>query len=201
LLFSVVTSVRFNTRADTAFLQLQVGKLGALGSIESGSIKWLPLPSDYEKNTKIIDNGELYLTMKKYWFEDRVVTGIQFAQYGSIFSLRIFGKKIEIIELGIMNSKEESRFKVSPTKGDIFMNNRKPGLATGSNMKYPTYKLMDASYICFESNANQDKLIKMPFFDGATASFDIPSPIAGIGMYYYTNDDGYAGYVRPYLVA
>lgn len=38
----------------------------------------------------------------------------------------------------------------------------------------------------------------VPFFD-ATDVKNV-SPLSGFGLLHYTNDDEYAGYVRPYLI-
>jgi len=137
--------------------------------------------------------------MKKYYFEDHVLTGIQFVRYTSTFSLRLFGKKIDIFELGIMNAKEYTKSKISKIEGnEISMKDRKPGLSNGA-MQYPGYKLADKSSVTFETSS-YSKALMLPFFDGVPVTFDIMSPIAGIGFHHYTNDDAYAGYIRPYLI-
>jgi hypothetical protein len=39
----------------------------------------------------------------------------------------------------------------------------------------------------------------VPYFDGSEVSFNIKSPLSGLTFVHYTNDESYAGYVKPVI--
>lgn len=139
--------------------------------------------------------------MDKYWFEGKFLTGLQLVKSGETLRLRVFGKTIDAtsFSFGMMNKKEDSKFKSTLVSTELKLDSKIEGLATGNNIAYPDFKIIKDRELVFGQQKVGETLLK--FFDISEAAFDIKSPVAGIGFYLYTNSDGHIGFIRPYLVA
>lgn len=119
-----------------------------------------------------------------------MLTGIQIINLGDFFSLRIFGKKVEQFELGILSSEETMTTTHSYSNNVLTVDAKLPGLEQLSNK----YQVSEDAFIELGS-------IEAGYmFDLTDVTFEINSPVAGIGLLHYTNSEYFAGYVRPFLV-
>ena len=41
----------------------------------------------------------------------------------------------------------------------------------------------------------------VPYFDSTDITFDMKTPLGGIGFLHHTNNDRYAGYIRPVILS
>ena len=74
---SVITGVRFNKMRDTIFLQIQTGKLLALGVIDSTTVGWQELPSFTRSNTVEFNYHDHTMILPDLTFPKKyVLTGI-----------------------------------------------------------------------------------------------------------------------------
>jgi hypothetical protein len=211
--------VRFAEANQAIYVQIQVGKLLPMGIIDASTLQWMPLPSgsDNDFTTLSYYDHKTYLmflgTNNKKLFDNQAVTGnfnflikivsflnfklgIKFDRDNGI-RLKVFVRTIENFKdgkLGIIeydsNNNEGSlhRKKVVGTK---------VGLKSNDNQ----FKVSKNVRILFvrsdeEADAGQSFL---PYFDPSYVTFDQPAPLSMIELVHYTNNDDYAGYIRPVI--
>jgi hypothetical protein len=200
---SVITGVRFIVQQGVLFLQPQVGELGPMGTVYQNTVYWQPIPDNFARDVSNFEQKNNYFGMDKFWFEGNYLTGLQFTKSSGTLRLRVFGKTIDAqsFAFGLMKKKEDSKFKSNSNQihEEIKLDSMTEGLATGKDISYPDFKIIKDKELVFGQQTVGESLLK--FFDTSEASFDIKSPIAGIGFYLYTNSDGHIGFIRPYLVA
>lgn len=233
--------------------------------INASSVVWQEPPTDIEKNILIFNFGSRQLLLDDLFFDDAVLTGVQFYLNFNMYAMRIFGRKIINLALNQLDDVEVSKvvsekFKfeeksldekipgLEPLKQnwcDDFANQlgqarsaqQAPLGCSTLNLSYKTISLqnftltygriMNASLLGLTATENgavrvnnilnrdmfSNTVIKfgvsnqeadigqtfVPFFDGVDVTFDFVSPLSGLGLLHYTNDDKYAGYIRPYL--
>lgn len=171
-----------------------------MGTVHQNTVHWQPLPEDTSRYVESFVLGSNYMGMDKYYFDTKFLTGIQIVKSFGTFILRLSGKNLDkqSFSFGMMQSKEDIRFKSTQASKTESMTGKTPGLASGLNITYPDYKISKDIELHFRQETPETLL---PFFDPHDVSFDIKAPIAGIGFYHYTNNNGYSGFIRPYLVA
>lgn len=195
---SVVTGIRIQKYFDVIFLQIQVGKLLPGAFISKSSIKWQEPPNDILTNS--FNNNSLHLTLGEISFEDKVLIGVQLYLHPEelVYSLKIYGKKIKNSEMDMLDNTEVFEMvNAKTTSSEKNLTQTFPGLHSASENFNLTYGDHNNVYIKFAKTSNDGQIL--PFFDGVMATFAIKSPLSGIGLLHYTNDDQHAGYIRPFL--
>jgi hypothetical protein len=201
LIFSVITGVKFAVVSGVLFLQAQVGELGPMGTVYQNTVHWQPLPTNYAKDVSTFERTDNFFGTDKYWLEENFLTGLQFIKNRGTLRLRVFGKTIDSqsFSYGLMKKNESTRSKSTYITKNLNLDSLTEGLATGNKIKYPDFKIIKDRQLVFGQKIVGKSFLK--FFDTKEATFDVKSPIAGIGFYLYTNSDQHIGYIRPYLVA
>lgn len=107
--------------------------------------------------------------------------------------LKIHGKKLEFTEGSLGNSAEAT----GNLNGINIMIGNNTGLDKGSS-SFQTKSNCDVQFRKSdeETDAGQNFV---PYFDGTAVIFDQPAPISSIGLIHYTNNQTYAGYIRPII--
>jgi hypothetical protein len=195
----VVTGVRFIVHQGVLFLQPQVGELGPMGSVYQNTVHWQPVPDNFTRTVSNFEQTNNYFGTDKYWLVDNYLTGLQFTNNGGTLRLRVFGRVIDgqSLAFGLMRKIENIRHRWTLVTEDLRLDSLSKGLASGNDIKYPNFKIIKDRELVFSQQTVGQTLLK--FFDNNEATFDIKSPIAGIGFYLYTNSDRHVGFIRPYL--
>ena len=108
--------------------------------------------------------------------------------------LKVFGKEHSNLE-GTLNANEKEYISENSDVHRII--DKIPKLKEDSK-KFT--KIIDKAIQFEVSNDSEDAGQSfVPYLDGSDIEFDVKAPLSGIGFMYYTNDDYYAGYIRPYL--
>lgn len=106
--------------------------------------------------------------------------------------LILFAREFDSFSKGILGKEVHSYGDKPTTKSSL--TEKLPGLAN-----LGTYSFLHDAVLKFEiSNEDEDAGQSfLPYLDGSPITFDIPSPVGGIELYHYTNNDTYGGFVRP----
>lgn len=172
-----------------------------MATVDQTTVEWQPLPVDLD-NVMNFRDGEILFGVEKKWFTRKYLTGVQLQVRGNRVRLIIHGKVInaQSFGLGILD-KTDNSFADSTTalnSDRIILDDKEYGLAEGPNVTHPKYQVIKDFLIVFTQNDNGKSTF--PFFDLKSMTYDTKSALGGIGFFYYTNDDNYAGFIRPYLV-
>ena len=107
-------------------------------------------------------------------------------------SLKLFGRSLNFtagtlseIESEAVDQANRSELNYGG-RPDIRLGNFQLTQKTNYNFKF---KMSDETYDAGQSF--------VPYFDATAITFDPPAPISSIGLSHFTNDDEYAGLVRP----
>lgn len=92
---------------------------------------------------------------------------------------------------------EEMFENAAPVKNRQSFNDTIPGLDESSDkFKINKKLLIEFGLSNEEADAGQSFV---PYFDGSDITFDVKSPLSGLGLFHYTRHSDYAGYIRPTL--
>jgi hypothetical protein len=198
---SVITGVRFRVHQGVLFLQPQVGELGPMGSVYQHTVHWQPIPDNFTKAVSNFRQTNNFFGTDRYWLENNYLTGLQFTNNDGTLRLRVFGKAIDgqSFTFGLMRKRENNRHRSTFVSSKLRLDSLTAGLASGSDINYPNFKIIKNRELVFSQQIVGQTLLR--FFDNNEASFDVKSPIAGIGFYLYTNSDQHVGFIRPFLIA
>lgn len=245
-------------------MQIQVGQLMTGAFINASSIRWQEPPPDIDKYFVTFNYGSRRLLLDDLFFDDAVLTGIQFHEYYNryMFALRIFGRRLvkpaldnlwgdEVVKTvsdkfkftevnleskipglkplvycdGAANQPWESRTASHTPNGCLVVNwgnaiptrqnftltyGRFNGSLLGSSFTRigslrETFVLssdiFNHTLVKFGSSDRETDIAQtfVPYLDGIDVTFDVKSPLSGIGLMHFTNDAHYAGYIRPFL--
>lgn len=89
--------------------------------------------------------------------------------------------------------------KTSSNKGTLFdANDKIPGIFSAKKQ----FKVQKNTRIRFgmSSEVMDAGQSFVPYFDGNDVSFDVKTPLSGLSFVHFTNDDNYAGYIKPVIV-
>lgn len=172
-------------------------------SIQASSVTWMEPPTNILSNFFTFNYSSRRFLLDDLHFDDSVVTGYQFYYYFnqktfvSTDALKLYGRRLVKPELKSMES--EVNILMSDNFKNVIEKNLEskiPGIADHSGSfviaKGNTFVKFGAS-----SEAVDFGQTFVPFFDGVDEVFDVPSPLSGIGFLHYTNDDRYAGFIKP----
>lgn len=163
--------------------------------------QWQPLPANVSSEFLVaFEPKENYFRMDKFWFTDHFLTSLKLDKSHDFIGVKVFGRKIDkqSFSFGIMNTMENGKFSQTVSKLELNVDGKEPGLASDENITYSNYTINKDLHLVF-GIGDENKPVSL--FDTKSITYDIKSPIAGIGFMHYTNNDDYAGYIRPYLVA
>lgn len=203
--------------------------------MNASSVHWQEPPGDITKNYLTFNYGLRRMLLDDLFFDDAVLTGVQFYQYFNhyMFVLRIFGRRINKPYLDgmagetiTMTSREilflekniEDKIpELAPLQPNFtnfydYQNFQNPYTIK----RFPNYDFLqrnfsitygrsndsfNGTFIKFGTSSKEFDIAQtfVPFIDAADIIFDVKSPLAGIGLLHYTNDEHYAGYIRPFL--
>jgi len=92
---------------------------------------------------------------------------------------------------------DEKHIQTPDNVRSINFENLVPGLNRNSN----NFKHQNNSIVKFEVSDEDNDAGQsfVPYFDGNDISFKVKSPLSGITLMHYTNDEKYAGYIRPVI--
>lgn len=113
-------------------------------------------------------------------------------------SLRIFGKNIESFTLGRIGD-DEYYADTANTGSEKSLNFKIPGLDLKSSQNFITNKHQTIEFGLSNEEVDAGQSF-VPYFDGSDTSLDVKSPIAGLGFLHYTNNEDFAGFVKPYTI-
>lgn len=117
-----------------------------------------------------------------------------------MLSFRVFGKKFKNFVYGTLSEREVTSNAVYYP--DISFQNvnkqefKKPGLKGSSEYTITKNQLINFGMSHEKSDAGQTFV---PHFDGIDVTMDSKSPLSGIGLFHFTDNTRYAGYIKPYL--
>ncbi|CAO1373741.1 unnamed protein product [Diamesa hyperborea] len=184
----VITGVRFIEVNKIIFLQIQIGKLLAVGMIDAETVHWQEVQADVGDNYIEFNYDLRQFNLKGNVMENEVLT-----ENGGM-KLKVFGKEHSNLE-GTLNDNEKEYISQNSDVHSII--DKIPKLKEDSK-KFT--KIIDKAIQFEVSNDDEDAGQSfVPYLDGSDIEFDVKAPLSGIGFMYYTNDDYYAGYIRPYL--
>lgn len=186
-------------------MQIQVGALLPGAFVNASSVRWLDPPSDIRANVLTFDYDHRRLLLSDVFFDDAVLTGVQFYQQPNetpLFALKIFGRELNKPELDGLSAREYFKVVSAPrifeAKSLVLTI---PGLEPTKKTFEVTYGGANNTFIIFGASNEVADVGQtfVPFFDGVAVTFDSPSPLSGVGLMHYTNSKDFAGYLRPFL--
>lgn len=173
-----------------------------MGTVFQSSIEWIPIPDDFQNDVKLFSSSENFFGMDKYYWENKFLTGVQLVMSDNEVRVRLYGNEIDSTSfaLGLMtvSSKPSLHKSTHSVLEEHHLDGLKDGLASGVDIEYIDYKIKKEVTVIFGIGTAGKTL---PFFDTNDVTFDIKSPVAGIGFYHYTNSDSYSGFIKPHLIA
>lgn len=114
-----------------------------------------------------------------------------------MLSLTSFGRHIENFALGTLENNEMMQEASSSGGGTNNQEFKHPGKSNSTNIKVNKNRIISFGLSNEKSDAGQQFV---PFFDGSDISINSLSPLSGFGLLHYTDDEDYAGYIRPFLI-
>ena len=215
--FSVITGVRFAESKNTIYLEIEVGQMLPMGIIKPSSVHWQGPPENMLLHTFDFHfvSRMFYLDMVE--IDTGFLTGIQLFVINGSLRLRAYSKEFDNFEEGQISYEESSHFdndKTSPLfnlQDKIPMTSPRPGkIATNwnyniffgtSSQKGNTFRsniMLNIYNINHLADAGQSTV---PYFDSTDITFDIKTPLGGIGFFHHTSNSDYAGYIRPVILS
>jgi hypothetical protein len=201
-----VTGVRFQKLNGSYFLQIQTGKLIAMGVVDQSTIEWQELPTDGCCNYIRFRFQSICYDTPKDW----VITGLQFVSVkvtdnGWLFnteeripSLKLYGRKINFVA-GTLDSTEQSSVLIRTSQ-----------LSSLEWFKEHNY-ILRSSWEPYKDLITFDRdmaigLWRRSSYGGhaRNPSIDkrdvcIGAPISLIGLMHFADEDIRCGRIRPYV--
>ncbi|CAO1331992.1 unnamed protein product [Diamesa serratosioi] len=192
----VITGVRFIEKNHVIFLQIKIGKLMPLAMIDQKTIHWKDVPDNIGTNYIKFGYDNRKFSLDDVSLDSKIMTGVQFVENGGSVSIQIFGQVLNDFEKGIL----DTSISTESDNGLTFVKSIE-GKIVGLRDNFMDFKRTSKKTIHFgvsdeKTDAGQSFV---PYFDGTNIEFDKPAPLSGLGFLHYSNDDSYAGYIRPYI--
>ncbi|KAG5671491.1 hypothetical protein PVAND_001685 [Polypedilum vanderplanki] len=194
-------SQKFKNTGKVIYFQIQIGKLLKNGEIDKRTIYWQKLPSDLDEKYKNISSC-YKLLMDDLCFTHSILTGIQFIKKEQgIYGLKIFGKEFANGNLGqeyeLESSKDCENFR------ELVSFKEKENLKQNDIGNVHTYKVSKGKVLVRTLDRPvapgcPSELTKITFMS-EEIKLDFPSPLSGLGLFHFTNDKNFAGYIKPFL--
>ncbi|CAO1331680.1 unnamed protein product [Diamesa serratosioi] len=190
----VITGVRFKEENKMIYLQIQIGKLLAVGMVDAETVLWQEVQTNAGDDYIEFNYDLRQFNLNGNVMENEVLSGIQFVSENGRMKLKVFGKEHLNLE-GTLSGNEKEYISQNSDVHRIV--DKIPKLKKESK-KFT--KIIDKAIQFEVSNDSEDAGQSfVPYLDGSDIEFDVKAPLSGIGFMHYTNDDNYAGYIRPYL--
>jgi len=170
-----------------------------MGTVNFSTVQWQDLPSEgslNDANTIVFDDEDLMFAAQRTFFNETFITSIGMEKTNRLISIKVRGKKIVSMPLGVMEGIEGhmNSERTSTDGEEMHFKDKIPGLAPGNEGRFTVST--NKKIILGKSG---DSFI--PFFDTSDVTFGLKAPLAGIGFYHYTNHPDYAGFIRPQVIA
>jgi hypothetical protein len=194
--------VRFQKLKGSYFLQIQTGKLIAMGVVDQSTIEWQKLPTDGCCNYIRFYFLSICYDTPKDW----VITGLQFVSFkvtdnGWLFdeawipSLKLYGRKINFVE-GTLDSTEQSSVLIRSSQLsslEWYKGDKKP---------YKDLITFDRDMAIELRNTSVGigligGCARNPWIDKRDVC--IGAPISSIGLMHFAGEDIRCGRIRPYV--
>ncbi|CAO1346334.1 unnamed protein product [Diamesa tonsa] len=197
-LLSVITGVRFLEKNHVIFLQIQVGKLLPYAIIDESTVQWMDVPQDIGSNYIEFGFDFRKFSLDGILMESQILTAIQFVQKDGSVRLQVNGQGLIDFEMGKMGPpwsfmKKYAWTDVKSIEGKLI------GLRNHSTVYTKTTNQIIKFGVSDEKTDAGQSFV--PYFDGTAIEFDNKTPLSGVGFMHFTNDDSYAGYIRPYIMS
>ena len=169
-----------------------------LATIDQTTIKWKDLPQDIGSNYIEFGYDFRKFSLDGILMDSKIMTGVQFVHKEESVRLQIYGQELTDFETGTMDSSVSTESAsgwtaVKSIEGKII------GLRDGSvDFKRTISQTIEFGVSDEQTDAGQSFV---PYFDGTAIEFDKKGPLSGVGFMHYSNDDSYAGYIRPYIMS
>ena len=171
--------------------------------VNQSSVHWLPPPENVKSYVMNFTYDTRQLLLDDLYFNNAVLTAYQFYYQESLkfFAMRIFGKNIIGTDFGTLDEEEIKKTNYGINLAVLKnLETKIPGLLHPKEGFTVTFGNSSTIIKFGASNQRVDAgQTYVPYFDGADTTFEVESPLSGIGLIHYTNDIEFAGYIRPYL--
>lgn len=166
--------------------------------IDESTVQWMDMPQDIGSNYIEFGFDFRKFSLDGILMESQILTAIQFVQKDGSVRLKVNGQGLIDFEMGKMGPpwsfmKKYAWTNVKSIEGKLI------GLRNHSTVYTKTTNQIIKFGVSDEKTDAGQSFV--PYFDGTAIEFDNKTPLSGVGFMHFTNDDSYAGYIRPYIMS
>ena len=199
----VVTGVRIVKDEGTFYLQIQQGKLLALGQIDHSTVEWKDIdkPQGYPIEgfdifTMDYDNKNIQLDTVESASPNVTVTGVMFRQINNGIRLEV---RYHTFDFSTGQLQSVNGYWTYSDNSRKLLPLNEPLVSTKTPQKSKPTPFYDSVEFTPSSKSADAAQTTLPFFDIQKVQSQSPFPLAGVGLYHkgYSN---YGGFIAPKIL-